>query len=136
MHVSPQNDTNSESHRECASISHVYSTYIGSLDSHPIAFPPSLVPRVPVSTPLPPPRVLFGGGGGAVSYSSRPPHALPTTNRYTCCFAAFHKAMFVHLPDVAVVDREDMSVMVKYIAQSIMAGTIGLLPESCQSGRC
>lgn len=40
--------------------------------------------------------------------------------------------MFVHLPDVAVVGVGDMTLMVSFIAQSIMLGTIGLLPDSCR----
>lgn len=36
--------------------------------------------------------------------------------------------MFVHLPDPEVVAVEHMTVMVMFIAQSLMLGTIGLLP--------
>ncbi len=39
--------------------------------------------------------------------------------------------MFVHLPDVAVVGLDDMGVMVSYVAQSIMLGMIGFLPDVC-----
>lgn len=42
------------------------------------------------------------------------------------------QAMFVHLPDVAVVGSGDMTLMVSFIAQSIMLGMIGLLPDSCR----
>eukprot|EP00903_Cladosiphon_okamuranus_P011624 g10933.t1 len=41
-------------------------------------------------------------------------------------------AMFVHLPDVAVVGLDDMALMVSFIAESIMLGTIGLLPDTCR----
>lgn len=43
-----------------------------------------------------------------------------------------HQAMFVHLPDVAVVGLEDMALMVSFITQSIVLGVVGLLPESCR----
>lgn len=39
--------------------------------------------------------------------------------------------MFVHLPDVAVLGRDDMFTMVTFIAESMMSGTVGLLPRSC-----
>lgn len=40
--------------------------------------------------------------------------------------------MFVHLPDVSVVGLDDMRLMVSFIAQSVMLGMIGLLPDSCR----
>ncbi|CAN0201610.1 unnamed protein product [Ectocarpus fasciculatus] len=40
-------------------------------------------------------------------------------------------AMFVHLPDVAVMGLDDMAVMVSFVAQRIMLGTVGLLPDAC-----
>lgn len=41
------------------------------------------------------------------------------------------QAMFVHLPDVAVMGLDDMAVMVSFVAQRIMLGTVGLLPDAC-----
>lgn len=41
------------------------------------------------------------------------------------------QAMFVHLPDVAVMGLDDMAVMVRFVAQRIMLGTVGLLPDAC-----
>ncbi|CAM9561316.1 unnamed protein product [Scytosiphon promiscuus] len=41
-------------------------------------------------------------------------------------------AMFIHLPDATVVDLDDMAIMVQFIAQNIMLGTVGLLPSSCR----
>eukprot|EP00904_Undaria_pinnatifida_P010134 jgi/Undpi1/6250/HiC_scaffold_20.g08734.m1 len=41
-------------------------------------------------------------------------------------------ALFIHLPDVAVLGQDKMAVMVRFVAQNIMRGTVGLLPESCR----
>ncbi|CAM9210698.1 unnamed protein product [Ectocarpus sp. 8 AP-2014] len=40
-------------------------------------------------------------------------------------------AMFVHLPAVAVMGLDDMAFMVRFVAQRIMLGTVGLLPDAC-----
>lgn len=36
--------------------------------------------------------------------------------------------MFVHLPDPTVLGLEHMTTMVKYIAESLILGIVGLLP--------
>ncbi|CAM9421560.1 unnamed protein product, partial [Hapterophycus canaliculatus] len=41
-------------------------------------------------------------------------------------------AMFIHLPDKEVMDLDDMALMVQFVSQNIMLGTVGLLPESCR----
>lgn len=51
----------------------------------------------------------------------------PFCNR-TNAVGSRQQATFVHLPNPDVISLEDMAVMVKFIAESVMLGTVGLLP--------